>query len=176
MPIDLSLKKMEYTARLMVPQLLLFVLLLLNMASLPLPYADSVKKHLVLMAIYYWAIYRPTLIPPSVCFLAGLLMDVLGGFPPGLNALVLVLLQWIVRDQRKFLISQPYIVIWAVFGLVAASASVLQWALHGLHDMHWVALLPTLAGTAISLFLFPFVTLLLVCTHRFLPATGRGLQ
>ena len=169
MPIDLSARKAEQTARLLVPQGVLLGLLMLNMASLPLPYANGVKNHLVLMAVYYWAIYRPTLVPPVFCFLLGLAMDVLAGFPLGVNACVLVTVQWLVRDQRKFLIAQPYIVIWAVFGLVAAMATLLEWVLMGLRDWDWQDPLPPLTGTIISLFLFPVVTLLLAATHRILP-------
>jgi rod shape-determining protein MreD len=166
---------MEHTARLLVPHLLLMALLILNMASLPLPYADAVKNHLVLMAVYYWAIYRPTLVPPFYCFLIGLAMDVVGGFPLGLNACVLVILQWLVRDQRKFLMGQPFIVIWAAFGLVALSASLMQWGLIGIRGWEWTQPLPLMAGTMISLFLFPFVTMLLVAAHRLLPVPPRTL-
>ena len=176
MSFELSARKAEHALRLMVPQLLLAVLLLLNMASVPLPYAYSIKAHLVLMAVYYWAIYRPTLVPPSLCFLMALAMDVLSGLPLGLNALVLVLVQWLVRDQRRFMMGQPFIVIWAVFGLVSLSASMMQWALAGLFVQEWVELAPVLTGTAISLLLFPLVTMLLVLTHRMLPVPPRTVQ
>ncbi len=177
MAMEFSFRKAEHAARLLVPQILLIVLLLLNMASLPLPYADSIKTHFVLMAIYYWAIYRPTLIPPSLCFLIGLLMDVMGGFALGLNAMVLVIVQWLVRDQRKFLMGQPYIVIWAVFGLVALCSTLLQWALNGLSNgMQWPEPMPVIAGTMVSLFLFPLVTLVLVMAHRMLPTPSRSIQ
>lgn len=175
MAFEISARQIEQSARLAVPHLLLFALLILNMASIPLPYADSVKNHLVLMAVYYWAIYRPTLVPPFYCFAMGLAMDVLGGFPPGLNACVLVLLQWLVRDQRKFLMGQPFIVIWAAFGLVALTASLMQWGLIGLRGWQWTQPMPMVAGTMISLFLFPFITMLLVATHRMLPVPPRTL-
>lgn len=157
----------------MVPQALLFVLLLLNIASLPLPNADAVKAHLVLMAVYYWAIYRPTLIPPAFCFAIGLVIDLVAHLPMGLNAVVLLLVQWLVRDQRRFLMGQPYVVIWAVYGLVALSASMLQWVLYGVFNMHWAPVMPILSGALISLLLFPFVTMLLVFTHRLLPVESR---
>lgn len=164
--------------RLLVPQLLLALFLFLNVASLPLPpplpHADTVKAHLVLMAIYYWAIYRPTLVPPWQCFLVGLVMDILNHTTLGLNAIVLLIVQLLVRDQRKFLMGQPYIVIWAVYGLVAVCASCMQWGLHGLMEMRWVPIMPVLSGAAISLFLFPFVTILLVLTHRILPHGNRN--
>lgn len=167
---------MEQTARLMVPQLLLLLFVMLNMASIPLPYAGVIKANLVLMAVYYWAIYRPTLVPASLCFGIGMVMDIIGGFPLGLNAMVLVLVQWIVKDQRKFLMGQPYFVIWAAFGLVTVCASTLQWGLSGMPGMEWGPLLPVLGGIMISMLLFPFMTMILVFTHKILPVPPRTFQ
>ncbi len=96
-------RKIQSTARLAIPLILLGLMILLGLLSLPVPYAGSARPALVLMAVYYWAIYRPTLVPPFLCFAAGLLTDILSGMPLGLNALVLVIVQWIVRSQRRFL-------------------------------------------------------------------------
>ncbi|HTK83915.1 MAG TPA: rod shape-determining protein MreD [Patescibacteria group bacterium] len=157
-------------ARLALPQFLLAGLVLLSVLSLPLPYAGSVRPCLVLMAVYYWAIFRPTLVPPFLCFLAGLLMDILSGMPLGVNALVLVAVQWVVRGQRRFLMAQPYKVLWAVFGLVVVLASALTWLLFGIMQRSW-APLPPLAGTAAASFLlFPLVSWILIFVHRTLPA------
>ncbi|MBU0800423.1 MAG: rod shape-determining protein MreD [Alphaproteobacteria bacterium] len=158
--------------RLAVPQLLLLLLLILNLMALPVPYAGPVKPMLVMMAVYYWSIYRPTLLPPWLCFIVGLLMDILSGMPPGVNAFILVALQWLVQDQRRFLMGQPYVTIWAVFGLVMGGAALAEWVLLGL-VLGWAALTPVLAAVLLSLFLFPFVTLLLVFTHRLLPVASR---
>jgi rod shape-determining protein MreD len=160
-------------ARLMVPQLLLCALFLLNLMSLPLPYVGAIKPMLVMMAVYYWAINRPTLVPPVLCFVMGLLMDILSGMPPGLNAFLLVAVQWLVRDQRRFLMGQPFITLWALFGLVALGAALLQWMLFGIVQ-GWAPLLPVATTVGLSLFLFPFVTLLLVGSHRLLPAPARA--
>lgn len=168
-----SIAKAENTGRLMVPHLLLAILLLVNIVALPLLPTAAMKPQFVLMAIYYWAIYRPTLLPPVFCFVLGLIMDILSGMPPGVNALIFVMTQWIVRDQRRFMMGQPYSTIWAVFGLVSALAVMVQWGMYGLVEMHWGPLLPVMGSALVSMFLFPFVTLLLILTHRMLPVASR---
>lgn len=158
--------------RLAAPQALLLALLLLSVLALPLPYAGSVRPCLVLMAVYYWSIYRPTLVPPFLCFGAGLLMDILSGMPMGANALVLVAVQWIVRSQRRFLMAQPYKVLWALFGLVTVLACGIIWALFGALNRKWMPL-PPLGGTIVaSVLLFPLVSRLLIFVHRMLPAVA----
>lgn len=155
--------------------LLLAFLFLLNLTAIPVPHAGLIKPHLVLMAIYYWAIFRPTLVPTWLCFVVGLLLDILSGMPPGLQAFILVLAQSLVRDQRKFLMAQPYISIWAIFGVVAAMAASVQWALFGLaNEMQWSAPMPVAITVLVSLCLFPVVTMALIATHRFLSPSSRS--
>lgn len=167
-----SLKKIEDGARLLIPYLLLVLLMVLSAVRLPFLPVDVVKPPLVLMAVYYWAIYRPTLLPASLCFFAGVLTDILGGTPLGINAFIMVLTYWIVRDQRRFLRGQSYGTIWAIFGFVAILSSLIQWGLYGLAHFRWDMPLSTLEGAVTGVFLFPFVTLLLVATHRILPVSS----
>jgi len=172
---DFSVKNIERTARLSLPFFALLALFMLNVTALPLPSAmGGLKPQLVLMFVYYWAIYRPTLVPPVLCFALGLLMDILAGLPLGMNALILLVVQWLVKDQRRFLMGQPYITIWAVFGLIAGLAASVQWALYGMARLHWAELMPLALGVTASLFLFPFVTMLLIAVHRVLPVATRG--
>lgn len=153
----------------------LAALFILNLTSLPVPHAGLIKPHLVLMAVYYWAIFRPTLIPTWLCFVVGVLLDILSGMPPGLQAFVLVLTQSFVRDQRKFLMAQPYISLWAIFGLVVSMAALIQWALFGLaNNMQWLPLIPLAAGVLVTFCLFPAVSMALIATHRMLSPGNRN--
>jgi rod shape-determining protein MreD len=162
--------------RLAVPQILLALLVLLNFVSLPVPYVGAVKPHLVLMAIYYWSIYRPTLVPPALCFGIGIVMDILAGEPLGINALILVVVQLVVRGQRRFLMSQPYTTTWLGFAVVAVLAALAQWGLFGLAHMQWPPLLPAMGAVLVSIFLFPFLSLLFVTIHRILPVATRMID
>jgi len=174
MATDLSAKGFENGLRLLAPALLLVVLFLLSVTALPVPRFGPVKPALLLMAIYYWSIYRPTITPPWLCFSIGLLLDFVSGLPLGVNAIVLTLVQMIVRDQRRFLMGQPYITIWAVFSLVVALAAALQWALYGLVNFHWAPPMPIMMNLIASVFLFPAVTLLLILVHRVLPTVQKN--
>lgn len=139
---DSSFSKLESFSRLFLAQLVLFFLLLINLVPLPVPVLGSLNPAFVLMGVYYWAVYRPTLLPPLLCFGAGLLMDILSGGPLGINALVFVAVQWIVRSQRRFLMGQPYLVMWFIFAPVALGAGLTQWFLAGLSVMRWSAPCP----------------------------------
>lgn len=167
-------KKLKTGWQLTLPYLLLSFFLLLNLVNIPAPFEHDIDPYFVLMAVYYWAIYRPGLVPPLLCFLTGLLLDTLSGAPLGLNAIILVGTQWLIRRQRRFLMGQPYITIMAGFAVIAMSCGLLQWALIGLAHGHWAAPLSGLISATASILLFPLVSLLLNLVHRILPVATRG--
>lgn len=169
MALDLSIKRFESGLRLLAPITLLLFLFMLSVTALPLPRIGQIKPALLLMTIYYWSIYRPTIMPPWLCFVTGLLLDFLSGLPLGVNAIIFTLVQWVVRDQRKFLMGQPYITIWGVFVLVAIISSMIQWFLYGFVDFRWAPLVPVMISIASTVLLFPAVTLALILIHRILP-------
>ncbi len=171
MALDFSIKGFENGLRFLVPLSLLAVLFLLSVTALSIPYAGSVRPALVLIAVYYWSIFRPTLMPPFLCFLIGLLLDIVSGLPMGVNAIVFTLVQWIVRDQRKFLMAQAYMTTWAVFILVAMGAIFLQWGLYGLVRLQWSPVTPVLVSAGVTILLFPVVTFFLILSHRALPVS-----
>ena len=85
--------------RMLVPYSFLAALFILGVVSVPYPLSAFFKAPFLLMAIYYWSIYRPTLLPPLLVFFAGLALDFLTGMPPGLSAVLFLL--WIVTGKQK---------------------------------------------------------------------------
>lgn len=141
-----------------VPVLLTVALLLLLSLPLPLPYVSTAPPLVALIAVYYWAIYRPDLMPPGAACLLGLFVDVLGGGPLGLNALVLVCVQWISVHQRAALADKSFYVVWLAFGLIAPGAATLAWLVACVMLMAPLSPLPGLVQAAVSVALYPLVT------------------
>ena len=75
---------------------------------------------LPLIAVFYWTLYRPDLMPPVAAFVIGLLQDILGGLPLGVSACVLVGVHAAVNTQRRFFIGKSFAVVWLGFALVSA--------------------------------------------------------
>lgn len=173
---DFSWKSVERAARLSVPHVMLFLMTALSMAAVPVPGAGIVKPFFVLMHVYYWSVNRPRLVPPALCFFTGLAMDILSGGALGVNAIILVAAQWTTQAQRRFLTAQPFITLWAVFGLIALAAGGAQWALTGLAGMNWPPPAPGIVSVAATFFLFPFAALLLGAVHHILPVAHRKLS
>lgn len=156
--------------RMVVPVMLVGLLFVLNIISFSYGPLGVIRAPFFLMALYYWSVFRPSLMPVWFVFLAGILLDLLSGLPVGLNASVFLIARWVVADQRKFLMAQPFMGFWMFFALVAAAAALLQWGLFGLVNWGWTAIKPVALSVALGVTLFPFVSTFIHWTHRLLPA------
>jgi len=92
-----------------------------------LPAFTAATPFFALMAVYYWTLYRPELLPFWAVFALGLLADILEGGPLGISSLVLLLAYALVLSQREYLAMRGFTVVWLGFLAVAAAAAVLQW-------------------------------------------------
>ena len=57
----------------------IIMLLLLNLITLPVLGSDGAKLSFLLIGVYFWSIYRPSLLPYPFIFVMGLLLDFLSG-------------------------------------------------------------------------------------------------
>lgn len=170
-------EKISWATRLGFAQLVILFLFVLSLVNVAIPHAGDIRPLFLLMAVYYWAIFRPTLMPPVMAFIWGVLFDALAGLPIGMNAMLFVLVQWVVRDQRLYLMGQSYVTLWLGFTVTVAIYSLLQWMIFALISFSLPDYRIAFATGLLSIGLFPVVSLVLVFTHRFLPqTTSRGLR
>ncbi|MBM3485223.1 MAG: rod shape-determining protein MreD [Alphaproteobacteria bacterium] len=121
------LQRLDRTARNCTPIALCVTLVLMSTLPLGLPGYWRIAPNLVLVVVFYWAIFRPDLLPLSVAFGIGLFQDVLAGTPLGLHALILVTVHHVVSNQQRFFIGKSFLVVWWAFTMIAAGAAALMW-------------------------------------------------
>lgn len=156
------------SARKTVPALTTIFLVLLAQLPFPLAFYPDVAPALPLMAVYYWVVFRPDLMPRVLVFAVGIFHDALIGAPFGLMALILLLVHTFVLNQRRFLVGKPFWVFWSGFAIVVPVAALLNWilasALRG-------APMPTdvvLVSVALTIAMFPLVAWALLRSQRWL--------
>lgn len=142
----------------------LLVLVLLSAVPLRIAHLGEARPVFMIMAVYYWTILRPS--PPLAVFALGLILDLLSAYPFGMNALVLVAVQALTTHNRKFLLGQSFLVIWAGFVLMALGAGLLQWMLFSLFNFALVAVKPMLISVVLSGLLFPVSALPLAAVYK----------
>ena len=155
------LYRFETAVRGMTPFLTTLFLAMLTVVPLRIPDFAPVTPSLTVIAVYYWSIYRPDLLPMVAVFGIGLFQDALTGTPLGLTALVLIIVQYAVLSQRRFFHSKTFLVEWWGFMLVSPVAAFASWLLASLYFAALVAPRPLGFQLLLSVALYPCLVWLL---------------
>lgn len=160
------LNRLDRIARNLIPFGLGLFLVIAGTLPLYIPDYGPVAANLPLMAVFYWAVYRPDLLPPLAAFVIGLLQDILIGTPPGMNALLLVLVRAVVVSQGGLFRTKSFLVMWWGFAMVALGTSALQWVLTTALNFTVVSPAPGAFRCALTVALFPFLGWILARTQH----------
>ena len=163
---DLIWQRLEQFLRHAAPSLATVFLVFLSVTPLPIPGYGTVAPVLPLIAVFYWAVHRPDLLPFVVVFLAGALFDILTGGPIGLHSFVFLIVQFLVASQRNFLIGQPFLFLWSGFIFAALLAAVLEWLAFSIYVSDLQSMGPVIISALMTIALFPVFAWLLLQMQR----------
>lgn len=158
-------RHLDAASRRAFPAVTAAVLLLVLAFPLPVPAAPELRQGFVLAAVFFWTVYRPRSMPPSVCFVLGLLADLLGPEPPGLTSVVLLAVHGTAIRHRIRLMRRGFLAVWLAFAAIALLASFAQWALTAALDLRMLPALPALLTATLAIGLYPFLSVLLAEAH-----------
>ena len=122
-------QRVDHMVRQLVPASLVLVLVVLQAIPWRLPGWAGIVPALPMIGIYYWSVYRPDLLAPSVAFVTGLINDMVLGAPIGISSLAFLVIQGMTASQTRFFNGKSFLVIWSGFALLAAGALMIELAL-----------------------------------------------
>ena len=147
------------------PILIALLCVIIGVLPLNLPGLASIGPALTLMAVYYWSIFAPVLLPPPAVFLVGLVQDLLGGGPIGLNAFILLAVCGLVVNQRRVFIARAFHMAWFGFMLISLGVAFVSWGVVSLFDMTLLTPAPFLVQSGLSIALYPVSSWLFSRVH-----------
>jgi rod shape-determining protein MreD len=121
------LQRLDLVARGFAPLAITFLLMLASVIPTRSPDMAPVMPALVLTSVYYWAIFRPDLMPLSLVFVLGVIHDLVVGAPLGIGPAMLMTAYFAVAAQRRFFAHATFAMLWAGFVLVAGMALAVEW-------------------------------------------------
>ena len=155
--------------------LTLLLLILLSVAPLRLPFAGQVTPPLGLIAVYFWALNRPGLLPPSVVFVLGLLQDAIAGTPLGTSSLIFLLVHWATGSLRRYLAGADFLMKWGVFAVLSLIMPIIELMVFAFLVQGKLPVQAELYRLLLGWGLFPVVAgLILSVSARALPAPERS--
>lgn len=162
-------ERLDFWVRASIAYCLMAFLFVLNISALPYPLNGADKIPFILIAIYYWSIYRPTFLPPIFVFAAGLTFDLLSEGPLGLNAMLFLGAHWLIADQRRFLMAQSFFIIWLGFGVLHTGILLIEWIIFGVYNLDFASLKTILSPVTLGFLAYPLVAFAIHLTHKMLP-------
>lgn len=161
--------RVDRFARDLTPFALTFLLLIVNAMPFHVPGFAQVAPLLPMIGIYFWAVYRPDLMPATAVFMIGILHDFLSGLPVGVSALVFLLVLGAALAQRSFFFGKSFMIVWFGFVMVAAGALALEWVAMSLISGSIIQARSALYQYGLTVALFPFLAWLFTrWQHAFL--------
>ena len=151
-------QRLDQVARNLVPFSLTLLLGFLGTVPIFFPGYKPVAPAMTLIAVYYWSIFRPDLMPPIAVFALGFFHDLLSGTPLGLSAFILLLVRSAVVSQRRFFMGNSFFIMWGGFLLISAGAMALAWEIISWLESSFVHATPAFFQFLITLALFPAFT------------------
>jgi len=147
--------RLDITARKLLPFLATLLLILVGMVPFRVPDLSPVIPSLSVVAVYYWSIYKPNLMPVWAVFLVGLFQDLLAAGPLGVGILSLLLVHGLVESIRRFMVGAGIMAVWLVFVLIAAASFFAGWLLTCLLETRWFDPEPAAFGYLATIAVYP---------------------
>ncbi len=161
-------QRLDLWARHMMPAVTTLFFALLNVVPLGLPAISDVMPVVTMMAVFYWSVYRPDLLPPAVVFLLGLAHDILTGGPTGLMALILLAIHGVTLTQRQVFLGKPFFIAWLGFAVVSAGGFLLIWILTCILSQQLLLTPAVPFQFLMTVVSFPLAAWVFVRVHRYL--------
>ena len=133
----------------------------LDYLHLSLPGMSRLYIHFGIIALYFWSVFRPDLVPIWLVFLFGLLLDFMGGGIVGYITISFLLVRAIVGDQNHLFLVMPTLMLWAIGGVIILLFDGLGWLIYGVIAVRWVNIFVPLINSLFSVIMIPLIFWLL---------------
>jgi len=150
--------RVDRFARDLTPFALTFLLLVISAIPFHIPGFAQVAPLLSMIGVYFWAVYRPDLMPAAAVFLIGLVHDFLSGLPVGISALIFLVVLGAALAQRSFFFGKSFVIVWIGFTFVAAGALALEWLLLSIVSGELIQVRSALYQFGLTIAVFPVLS------------------
>ncbi|MBI1239743.1 MAG: rod shape-determining protein MreD [Alphaproteobacteria bacterium] len=149
----------QFTRSLSLLTPLLAGLTLVIMSLLPLDLTGGwlIVPALPLMAIHYWGLVRPDLMPPLAVFFIGLSFDILSGGPVGLYAFVYLATYAVLLSQRRLILARLMHQPWVGFAITMGIACVIGWLAGSVVARQALSPAPFMVQCLVSVVVYPLI-------------------
>ncbi|NHN87072.1 rod shape-determining protein MreD [Acetobacter conturbans] len=122
-------QRLDRLAMRLLPGALTAVGVVLLAAPSGIPGVSALIPGVTMASVFFWSVWRPASMSVGMVFCLGLLLDLIGFAPLGVEAFVFLLLHGIAGHARFGFMRLNFLALWIVFVLLEAGACWLVWFL-----------------------------------------------
>ena len=122
-------------------------------------FSDFVPLFAVI-AVYYWGLFRPTLLPNWFLFVIGLLQDALSGMALGTSSLIFIVFRLVVMSQRRVFSREQFWAMWLGFALMSVAVFFGYWLISSFVFQAFIPLSSGVIQWAITSAIYPLIHML----------------
>jgi rod shape-determining protein MreD len=159
--IDSGARTFGQLLRRLVPLATVLLAVVLDLLPLPNTAPQSLSPFFTVCVFAYWALFSPGLMSPVATFAVGLLIDAAGGLPLGLTSLALLVARSALFTGQRFLIAQPFPVLWGCFVATALAVELVRWLVASGYWGRLLPLQPVLFQACLTIAFYPVANALL---------------
>ncbi|MFV0430717.1 MAG: rod shape-determining protein MreD [Alphaproteobacteria bacterium] len=171
----MNLYRLDILLRQILPAFfILFFMILNRVISEGWGYWEEISPWIVLMCVWYWAIFRPSLLPVWFIFIVGFLEDFYSyNTPYGTHSVILILSYAILLSQRRVVAVQNFMVGWLMFAVFSFVAIMLRWAIISLFNTHLFSVKSSIASFMLTVSFYPLIFILLTFVSYMIAAKDK---
>ncbi len=158
--------RLDATARNLAPFAFTVLLVIFGMVPFGVSGFGPVMPDLGIIAVFFWLVTRPDLMPAWAVFLVGLIQDLLGGGALGVGVFVLLVVYAALAGQRRYLVQASFFLVWLAFLPVAAGAFVVTWLFNSLIADALLAPGPAVSQYLSTVVFYPVIAWLFLQAQR----------
>jgi rod shape-determining protein MreD len=152
-----------------VPGMVLLVAIIITTIPKHIDGLAGFMPALYVPVIYYWGMHHARHMPYWLVFLAGLVVDALGGQPMGLTSLLMIGFLIAVHYQHRTMHKEGFVLQWAMFALMLLVVSVSQWLIMMFYQQAYITPVGGILQWMITTCLYPMM-------HQIFEGINRLLQ
>lgn len=149
--------QIDHTSRYIAPGFLALILVTLTFLPLRIPGISTFIPMVDAIVIYYWCIYRPSVMPQWFVFLLGIYQDTFYGTALGLSSLTNIILRTIAITQRRLFLKESFVVIWGGFMIFALGVGFFKYIVYMLLSNQFITPNAALIQWMFSIALYPLL-------------------
>jgi rod shape-determining protein MreD len=140
-----------------VPFWLSVFLVFMSVLPLKIQGFDIVTPSFLSIAVFYWSLHRPYLMPAIAVFFLGLLSDILTGAPMGLSSFILLIIHVIAVSQRQVFVGKAFLQLWWGYLLISSAMTLVTWILVCIYSQSLFPVVPIITQFLLTVLFFPLL-------------------